>query len=244
MRLIEVCCSSLDEVREAVAGGAKRVELCSAITCGGVTPSHATIASVVEQGLDIAINVLIRPREGGFCYTSEEVQTMCRDIEFCHTMGVHGVVIGALTANGEIDIHACERMMEAARGLSVTFHRAFDICPSPQKALEQIIALGCDRLLSSGQKPSAEEGAALLAQLIRQAQGRIIVMPGAGITPYNIARIEEQTAATEFHSTAAINTADAAYRGADVSFAAYPHREGTIRRSAREIVLQLVNNTL
>lgn len=244
MRTVEVCCSSLSEVREAVAGGARRVELCAAITCGGVTPSHATIKSITEAALDIDINVLIRPREGGFHYSEEEVDVMCRDIEFCRRMGVHGVVIGALTQDGEIDIEACRRMVEAAGDLSITFHRAFDVCVEPLQALEQIIALGCDRLLTSGQKPSAEQGAECIAELVSHAAGRIIIMPGAGITPQNIALIEQKTAATEFHSTAAVDDADYAYRGADVSFAAYPDREGVRRHSSREIVLQLVNNTL
>ena len=244
MRTIEVCCSSLSEVREAVAGGARRVELCAAITCGGVTPSHATIKSITEAALDIDINVLIRPREGGFHYSDEEVDVMCHDIEFCRQMGVHGVVIGALTRDGEIDIEACRRMVEAAGDLSITFHRAFDVCIEPYKALEQIIALGCDRLLTSGQKPSAEQGAERIAELVSHAAGRIIIMPGAGITPKNIALIEQKTAAREFHSTAAINDSDYAYRSADVSFAAYPDREGIIRHSSREVVSELVNNTL
>ena len=244
MRTIEVCSTSLHEVREAAAGGARRVELCSAITCGGVTPSHALIKSVAEAALNIDINVLIRPREGGFFYSDEEVATMCRDIEFCREVGVHGVVIGALTADGEIDMEACQRMMQSAGNLSVTFHRAFDVCTEPYKALEQIILLGCDRLLTSGQKPSAEQGAEFIAELVNHAAGRIIIMPGAGITPQNIAYIEQNTAAKEFHSTAAVNGSDHAYRGADVSFAAYPDREGVIRHSSREVVLQLVNNTL
>ena len=244
MRTIEVCCSSLSEVLEAVAGGARRVELCAAITCGGVTPSHATIKSITEAALDIDINVLIRPREGGFHYSDEEVDVMCHDIEFCRQMGVHGVVIGALTRDGEIDIAACRRMVEAAGDLSITFHRAFDVCVAPLQALEHIIALGCDRLLTSGQKPSAEQGAERIAELVSHAAGRIIIMPGAGITPKNIALIEQKTAATEFHSTAAINDSDYAYRGADVSFAAYPDREGIIRHSSREVVSELVNNTL
>ncbi|MBO7342769.1 MAG: copper homeostasis protein CutC [Alistipes sp.] len=244
MRIIEVCCSSLGEAREAAAGGARRIELCSAITCGGVTPSHGTIEAIAQANLNIDINVLIRPREGGFCFTEDEITTMCRDIEFCRKTGVHGVVIGALTHDGEIDIEACKRMIEAAGELSITFHRAFDVCRDPHKALDQIISLGCDRLLTSGQKPSAELGTELLAELVKQAAERIIIMPGAGINPQNIALIEQKTAATEFHSTAAINDHDFAYRGADVSFAAYPDREGIIRHSSREVVLQLVNNTL
>ena len=243
MRKIEVCSTSLDDAREAEAGGAIRIELCSAITCGGVTPSHGLIKSVVNENLNLDINVLIRAREGGFCYTTAEVDAMCQDIEFCREAGVHGVVIGALTADGDIDMEACKKMVAAAGDMSITFHRAFDICREPLVALEQIISLGCHRLLTSGQQPSAERGAEFIAELVKRAAGRIIIMPGAGINPKNIATIEQKTAATEFHSTAAIDSADSAYRGQAVSFAAYPQREGVIRHSAREVVLELVNNT-
>ena len=244
MRKIEVCSTSLDDAREAEAGGAIRIELCSAITCGGVTPSHGLIKSVVDANLNLDINVLIRAREGGFCYTETEVEAMCQDIEFCRKAGVHGVVIGALTADGDIDMDACQKMVAAAGDMSITFHRAFDICREPLVALEQIISLGCHHLLTSGQQSSAEQGAEFIAELVKRAAGRIIIMPGAGINPKNIAAIEQKTAATEFHSTAAIDSADSAYRGQAVSFAAYPQRGGVIRRSAREVVLELVNNVL
>ena len=244
MRKIEVCSTSLDDAREAEAGGAIRIELCSAITCGGVTPSHGLIKSIVDANLNLDINVLIRAREGGFCYTETEVEAMCQDIEFCREAGVHGVVIGALTAEGDIDMEACKKMVAAAGDMSITFHRAFDICRKPFVALEQIISLGCHRLLTSGQQPSAEQGAEFIAELVKRAAGRIIIMPGAGINPKNIAAIEQKTAATECHSTAAIDSADSAYRGQAVSFAAYPQREGVIRHSAREVVLELVNNVL
>ena len=244
MRKIEVCSTSLDDAREAEAGGAIRIELCSAITCGGVTPSHGLIKSVVDANLNLDINVLIRAREGGFCYTAAEVDAMCQDIEFCREAGVHGVVIGALTDEGDIDMEACQKMVAAAGDMSITFHRAFDICREPLVALEQIISLGCHRLLTSGQQSSAEQGAEFIAELVKRAAGRIIIMPGAGINPKNIAAIEQKTAATEFHSTAAIDSADSAYRGQAVSFAAYPQREGVIRHSAREVVLELVNNVL
>lgn len=244
MRKIEVCCSSLEEARNAEAGGAVRIELCAAIGCGGVTPSYGVIRSIVDANLKLDVNVLIRAREGGFCYSAAEVDAMCLDIEFCRSVGVHGVVIGALTEQGDIDVEACRRMMEAAEGLSVTFHRAFDICRDPFEALEQIIGLGCDRLLTSGQQCGAEQGAEFIAELNRCAAQRIIIMPGAGINPRNIAVIEQKTAATEFHSTAAVYFPDTAYRGSAVSFAANPQHEGIRRSTAREVVLELVNNTL
>ena len=244
MRKIEVCCSSLKEVLEAERAGAFRVELCGAIALGGITPSYGVIRSVVEAVKTIKVNVLIRVREGGFCYTDEEVEAMCRDIEFCREVGVDGVVIGALTAEGEIDIVACRKMMAAAEGMSVTFHRAFDVCRNGEKALEDIISLGCDRLLTSGMEQDAEQGATYIAKLVEQAAGRIVIMPGAGIRPNNIAWIEKTTAATEFHSTAAANIPDQAFASSKLSFAADGEGKGLLRRSQSEIVSELVNNTL
>ena len=233
------------EVREAQAGGAVRVELCGAIACGGVTPSYGVLRQVAEADVDIDVNVLIRPREGSFLYNAEEVDAMCRDIALCRELGFHGVVIGALTADGDVDIEACRKMMAAAGDMSVTFHRAFDVCRNPQKALEDIISLGCHRLLSSGQQTSAELGAELLAELVEQADGRIIVMPGAGIRPTNIALIEQKTGAAEFHSTARVTKSDGMnFTHPRVSFATSPADEGRISLSDKSIVSQLVNNSL
>ena len=240
MRKIEVCCSTLSEVKEAAKAGAIRVELCAAIAMGGITPSHGTISAVAQAGTGIDVNVIIRCREGGFCYSDEEVNTMCRDIEFCRAAGVHGVVIGALTPQGDIDMDACRRMMAAAGDMSVTFHRAFDICNNAEIALEQIITLGCDRLLTSGLESSAELGADMIARLIKQAAGRIIVMPGAGIKPHNILKIEAATNATEFHSTAAIDTNDIMFESPKLSFAADTAGKGQLRRSAYEVIRELV----
>ena len=220
------------------------MELCSAIALGGITPSYGVIRSVVEAVKTIKVNVLIRVREGGFCYSDEEVEAMCRDIEFCREVGADGVVIGALTADGEIDIVACRKMMAAAQGISVTFHRAFDVCRNGEKALEDIISLGCDRLLTSGMEQDAEQGATYIAKLVEQAAGRIVIMPGASIRPGNIAMIEKITAATEFHSTAAANIPDQAFASSKLSFAADGEGKGLLRRSQSEIVSELVNNTL
>lgn len=245
MRKIEVCCASLDEAREAQAGGAVRIELCSALGAGGITPSAGTIEAVSHAAdLTIDVNVLIRAREGSFLYTPDEVGIMVRDIELCRRTGAHGVVIGALTADGEVDMAACRRMVEAAEGMSVTFHRAFDVCRDPYGALEQIIALGCDRLLTSGQEATAEAGAPLIARLVEQAAGRITVMPGAGIRPSNIAAIAQATHAAEFHSTARGPVADDGmlYRNPRVCFAADTAEEHAVRRTDRRVVSQLVDD--
>ena len=198
----------MEDVIEAYYGGAVRVELCSAISSGGVTPSKGLVSEVIETVRHLAgngtmkVNVLVRPREGSFCYSPSEVRTMLSDIRFCRDAGADGVVIGALTQDGGIDLDACGKMVAAAEGMSVTFHRAFDAAADPQLAFEQIIGLGCDRLLTSGQKPSALDGAELISRLVKSSDGRITVMPGSGIKPSNIAEIERLTGALEYHSTA------------------------------------------
>ncbi len=203
MRFIEVCATSLFDVEQAIAGGASRVELCSALELGGITPSYGTIKQVV-QNCNIKTNILIRARGGDFVYSEEEVELMVEDIKFCKKMGVNGVVVGALTPEGDIDIPAVKAMVEAAKPeLEVTFHRAFDRARNPLQALEQIIGLGCDTLLTSGQQEeSAEYGVELLAQLVKQSNGRITIMPGKGVRTGNIDYIEKVSGAVQFHSTA------------------------------------------
>ena len=245
MRKIEICCSSVSEICEAAKGGAQRVELCGAIACGGVTPSYGLIKEASRLKDIIDINVIIRPREGCFLFSEQEVEEMCQDIDLCCELGLHGVVIGALTPYGDIDMHACRKMMAHARDLSVTFHRAFDVCRDPMKALEDIITLGCDRILTSGLEATALEGAPLLARLIDKAAGRIIIMPGAGIRPSNIAQIEKITRAEEFHSTARITEPDGMlYNNPKVSFAVSPTLEGLLPHSDHRVVSELVNNVL
>ena len=203
MRFIEVCATSLFDVEQAVEGGASRVELCSALELGGITPSYGLIKQVLER-CRIKTNILIRARGGDFVYTKEEIDTMIEDIHLCKRMGVNGVVIGALTSDGDIDIEAVRRMVDAAKPeLEVTFHRAFDRASNPHEALEQIISLGCDTLLTSGQQEeSAEYGVGLLAELVKQSNGRITIMPGKGVRTSNINYIEKISGATQFHSTA------------------------------------------
>ena len=203
--ILEVCASDIDSAAAAQAGGAERIELCSALSEGGITPSFGLAVHAMRLGM--RVHALIRPRGGDFLYNEAEVDTMVADIEALRGLGVHGVVIGALTAEGDIDMPACRRMAEAAKGMSITFHRAFDRCRCPHEALEQIIELGCNRLLTSGQAPTALQGAELIASLVRQAAGRIVVMPGCGVTAHNAAQILKLTGADEIHASASGNVA-------------------------------------
>ena len=180
-------------------GGASRVELCAGIPEGGTTPSYGEIKTAQALTSTIDINVIIRPRGGDFLYTEAEVEAMLLDIELCKQLGVHGVVFGCLTSEGDIDVPLMRRLIEAAKPLSVTCHRAFDVCRDP---FAQLIELGCDRILTSGQQSTAEKGIPLLKQLVERAGQRIIIMPGCGVREGNIARIEAETGAREFHTSA------------------------------------------
>jgi copper homeostasis protein len=199
MRKLEVCCGDLQSVRAAIEGGAHRVELCEALELDGLTPSEAMMESAI--GMGIPVQVLIRVREGDFVYNKDEICKMRNDIQLARKLGAAGVVIGALMPDGSIDEEAIRCMMDEAEGLSVTFHRAFDVCRKPEEALEKIISLGCHRLLTSGQATTAEQGIPMLKKLIEQADGRIIIMPGAGVNPQNASRILEETGALEIHGS-------------------------------------------
>lgn len=199
MRKLEVCCGDLQSVRAAIEGGAHRVELCEALELDGLTPSEAMMESAI--GMGIPVQVLIRVREGDFVYNKDEICKMRNDIQLARKLGAAGVVIGALMPDGSIDEEAIRCMMDEAEGLSVTFHRAFDVCSKPEEALEKIISLGCHRLLTSGQAPTAEQGIPMLKKLVEQADGRIIIMPGAGVNPQNASRILEETGALEIHGS-------------------------------------------
>jgi copper homeostasis protein len=201
MAILEICAGSVESAVAAREGGAARIELCAALEIGGVTPSAGVIAEARKiQG--IILNVIIRPRGGDFLYNEYEAACMEQDIRTCKTLGVDGVVIGALTAEGDIDTELCSRLISAADGMSVTFHRAFDMCHDPRKALEKLISLGCHRVLTSGLSATAEAGIPLLRELVQQADGRIIIMPGCGVNSNNAAKILQATGANEIHASA------------------------------------------
>lgn len=199
--LLEVAANSVASACAAQAGGAGRVELCAALELGGLTPSQATIALARER-LRIPLYVLIRPRAGDFLYDELECETMRRDVETCAALGCDGVVLGVLDADGDVDVARCRALMAAAGGMGVTFHRAFDLARDPRRALETIVALGCERVLTSGGQADAMEGAALIRALVAQAAGRISVMPGAGVDAGNLAALAAATGAREFHASA------------------------------------------
>lgn len=201
--LLEVAANSVASAIAAEAGGAGRIELCAALEVGGLTPSHAQMALARER-LRIPLYVLVRPRAGDFLYGDEECETMLRDIEHCAALGCDGVVLGVLDAQGDVDLARNRELVSAAqaRGVGVTFHRAIDVSRDPLRALEDIIAIGCERVLSSGAQPSAPQGADLLREMVLRAAGRIVVMPGAGIDASNVATLRAGTGAIEFHASA------------------------------------------
>lgn len=206
-RKLEICCGDLQSVKGAVEGGADRIELCSALSEGGLTPSAGLIKAARMLAPEIGLHVLIRPREGDFVYDEAEAECMAEDIRTAKALGADGVVIGALTPEGEIDTDLCNRLMDEAAGMSVTFHRAFDRCRDMGRALEQIAGMGCDRILTSGQAATAREGARQLAELKRLAAGRIKILAGAGVTPENAREIFDQGMADEIHASAREETA-------------------------------------
>ena len=177
------------------------MEICSALADGGVTPSIGLLRSALTVP-DIKVHVLIRPRGGDFLYDEDEVKMMVDDIISARIEGAHGVVIGALTPSGDIDMDACRRMVEAAEDLNVTFHRAFDLCSDPMDALDKIIELGCNRILTSGQAPTALEGVDLLKRLNEKAAGRLTILAGGGVTPENAAEILSLSGTNEIHASA------------------------------------------
>jgi len=201
--MIESCCTTLEQALSAQSRGADRIELCTDLPVGGVTPSHERMKEVIDA-LHIPVNVLIRPLTSlDFVYDEDEIRQMIDDIEYSKSIGAAGIVIGALTPAGAIDVAAMRRLIAAAHPLPVTFHRAFDVCKEdPFDALEKIIDLGCTRLLTSGMAKTAWDGRDLIARLVQRAGDRLILLAGRGVNPGNIKSLAAVTGAREFHGTA------------------------------------------
>ena len=199
--LLEIAANSLGSALAAQAGGADRVELCANLSEGGTTPSHGTIA-VTRDRLHIPLYVLIRPRAGDFCYDDADIEVMLRDIETCAALGVDGVVIGALDVGGDVDIPTCRTLIAAAGSLGVTFHRAFDAARDQIRALDTIIELGCERVLTSGGEGTALAGAERIAEFVERTHSRLAIMAGAGISASNVREIAERSHVRELHASA------------------------------------------
>lgn len=199
--IYEICVDSVAGVRAAKASGAHRVELCANLLEGGTTPSRGMIRQARTVS-GIGLQVIIRPRGGDFLYDDDEFAVMLADIDTAKAEGADGVVIGLLTADGEVDVPRTRELIAKARPLSVTFHRAFDMTRDPFKALETLIGLGVDRILTSGQDASVLEGLPLIAELVRRAGDEVIIMPGGGITARNAARIIAKAKPREMHFAA------------------------------------------
>ena len=235
MYRFEICANSVASCIAAQEGGADRVELCSGIPEGGTTPSFGMIRKA-RASIDIALNVIIRPRGGDFLYTSDELEEMVHDIKAAKELGVDGLVFGCLTKEGDIDKEAMSILMEAAGGLPVTFHRAFDHTADPMQALEDIISLGCTRILTSGCRPSAIQGAVLLAELVKAAGNRIIIMPGCGVNENNIAEIARLSGAREFHFSAREPVESGMlFRNPEVVMGSEEDPYGTVRTTAARV---------
>ena len=197
---LEVCIDNIESLHNAIAGGATRIELCSSLALGGLTPSYGFMQQAARRST-VPVYAMIRPRQGDFFYSEEEIEMMRWDIESAKQAGLNGVVLGVLTQDGDIHMPYATAMCEFAQalGLGVTFHRAFDQCRDADKALEEVISLGCERILTSGLAHSAPQGVDMLKTLVEQSQGRIAIMAGAGVNADNVVQLIKQAKVTEVH---------------------------------------------
>ena len=198
--IIEIATTDFTTTKFAVEGGADRIELCAALSDGGTTPSYGTIKKCREN-FDVQLFPMIRSRSGDFLYDDKEFDVMMADLKLCRDLGCDGVVVGLLTKDGSIDRKRTAKLIETAYPLEVTFHRAFDRCNNPFEALEQLIEMRCQRILTSGQRQFAIDGAELISKLVKAANGRIIIMAGSGVRKENIKALAEKSGAVEFHSS-------------------------------------------
>lgn len=196
---IEICIDAVDSAIASERGGAQRVELCSDLPEGGVTPS-AGLISTVRKKTSLKVQVMIRARGGDFIYSDDEFEVMKQDVLTAKSLGADAVVIGMLNPDGSVDVPRNRQLVELARPLSVTFHRAFDVAPNLLAALEDVISIGADRILTSGGEPSATKGIASLASLVKAAAGRITILAAGGINHINAREVVEKTGVSEVHA--------------------------------------------
>lgn len=214
--IIEVAVYNIESARKAQEGGADRIELCDNYAEGGTTPSHGLI-EIVRQHVSIDVIVMIRPRGGDFYYSNEEYHVMKRDIETCKRLSVDGIALGILKPDGSLDKEKCRKLIDFARPLKVTCHRAFDLAKDPFQTLEDCIEAGFDRILTSGHHNKAIDGVPLITELIKNANGRIVIIPASGITQNTVFEIVSQTGASEIHfSATAFRESEMKFRGANI----------------------------
>ncbi len=241
---VEICADSIESVLAAAEAGADRVELCENLCEGGTTPSFGLI-SVAKRLVDIDVFVLIRPRKGNFVYSENEVEIMTADIEAAVRAGADGIVIGCLTTDGEVDTKACKKLIDAAGSLPITFHRAFDVCKNPTKALEDIKKLGVQRILTSGQENKAIKGVELLKKLNELAANDVKIMVGSGVDEDNILEIASRTGARAFHASLRSEKAEKPfYKNPNVRFNCTPDLPEFTRKISNSSRIKLLINKL
>ena len=244
MALLEIVAYSYASAKAAAMGGADRIELCENTAEGGTTPSLGTIEAVRRIG-GVKLHVMIRPRGGDFLYDKDEFAIMLRDTEVARKAGADGIVIGILKSDATVDVERCRQLVEAAGGMNVTFHRAFDWAIRPLEALEDILKTGCNRILTSGQKPNARAGAERIAELVKASRGRISIMAGGGVNESNVAEIIRLTGVTEVHgSLRGIQQSQMQIRPPDVSLGAPPDWPADAIPVADTSRVRAIRNTL
>lgn len=238
---VEICCSDTSAIVEAAAGGARRVELCTGLTDGGLTPPSGMIRLALEQGIP-SVNVLIRTRPGDFICSPFDLKCMLNEIREAVKEGATGIVCGALNPDGTIDIESTARMREAAGKAEFVFHRAIDLTADPVAETERLIAIGCDRILTSGGAPTAFEGVGTIAKMVEQSAGRIGIMAGAGVKPENAVEILARSNADAIHSTArAVVKSGMIYHRPGVSMGASGSDEYSRLATRRDVVAEIIN---
>jgi copper homeostasis protein len=244
MALLEIVAYSYASAKAAAMGGADRIELCENTAEGGTTPSLGTIEAVRRIG-GVKLHVMIRPRGGDFLYDKDEFAIMLRDTEVARKAGADGIVLGILKSDATVDVERCRQLVEAAGRMNVTFHRAFDWAIRPLEALEDILKTGCNRILTSGQKPNALAGAERIAELVKASRGRISIMAGGGVNESNVAEIIRLTGVTEVHgSLRGIQQSQMQIRPPDVSLGAPPDWPADAIPVADTSRVRAIRNTL
>lgn len=215
--ILEICADSIESALNAEKGGADRIELCAALSEGGLTPGKGFTEQIMAS-VGIPVHVMLRPRNADFLYSDQEFRIMLRDLDFIRDTGAAGVVFGMLESSGRIDTVRCRELIDRSRPMSVTFHRAFDMARDPFEALDDLVTLGVNRLLTSGKKATAWEGRSLIGELVKRSENRIVIMAGSGVNEGNIQSLIRETGVTECHASAGTGIeSPMQYRNTDLS---------------------------